>query len=80
MESAVRFLKHRLKSDHTTFIGNESEYRHINDLIARTSECGESNSALIIGTAGSGKSTVSLLLKYIHLMNIQKVISLNCSR
>ncbi|XP_031630438.1 origin recognition complex subunit 4 [Contarinia nasturtii] len=58
MDLAVKFLKHRLKSDRTTFIGNESEYRHINDLITRTSECGESNSALIIGTAGSGKSTM----------------------
>lgn len=61
MELAVKFLKHRLKSDRTTFIGNESEYRHINDLITRTSECGESNSALIIGPAGSGKSTVCLI-------------------
>lgn len=65
MDLAVKFLKYRLKSDHTTFIGNETEYRHINDLITRTSECGESNSALIIGTAGSGKSTVTM--KYIHI-------------
>lgn len=60
MELAVQFLKHRLNSDHTTFIGNETEYRHISDLITRTSDCGESNSALIIGTAGSGKTTVRL--------------------
>lgn len=58
MDLAVKFLKHRLKSDYSTFIGNESEYRHISELISRTSECGESNSALIIGTAGSGKTTV----------------------
>lgn len=59
IELAVKFLKHRLKSDHTTFIGNESEYRLVSELISRTSECGESNSALIIGTAGSGKTMVS---------------------
>lgn len=59
MELALKFLKHRLKSDHTTFLGNDSEFRRINELITRTSDCGESNSALIIGTAGSGKTTVS---------------------
>lgn len=59
MELAVKFLKHRLTSDHTTFIGNESEFRLISELIFRTSEYGESNSALIIGTAGSGKTSVS---------------------
>lgn len=73
MELAVKFLKHRLKSDHTTFIGNEAEYRHINDLIARTSDCGESNSALIIGTAGSGKSTVRISF-FSRLIQFQKSI------
>lgn len=59
MEVAVKFLKHRLKFDHTTFIGNESEKRQIFDLILRTVEFGESNSALIIGSPGTGKTTVS---------------------
>lgn len=58
MELAVKFLRHRLKEDHTTFIGNESEKRQIRELISRTAEHGESNSALIIGSAGSGKTTV----------------------
>lgn len=74
MELAVKFLKHRLKSDHTTFLGNESEKKQILDLIMRTVDYGESNSALIIGSAGTGKTTVSasdllswLRLFFIHL-------------
>lgn len=67
MELAVKFLKHRLKSDHTTFLGNESERKQIFDLIMRTVDFGESNSALIIGSAGTGKTTVSANLIYIDL-------------
>lgn len=63
MELAVKFLKHRLKFDHTTFIGNESEKRQIFDLISRTVEFGESNSALIIGAPGTGKTTVSAFVE-----------------
>lgn len=58
MEVAVKLLKHRLKCDHTTFVGNHTEYRQIRELISRTAEHGESNSALIIGSDGSGKTTV----------------------
>lgn len=58
MELAVKFLKHRLKSDFTTFIGNAAEYQQISELINRTCEHGESNSALVIGTEGCGKTTV----------------------
>lgn len=58
MELAVKFLKQRLRSDHTTFHGNSAEYDQIRDLVSRTSDSGESNSALVIGTAGCGKTTV----------------------
>lgn len=60
-ELAVKFLKHRLRSDHATFRGNSAEYDQIRDLVSRTSENGESNSALVIGTAGCGKTTVCKL-------------------
>lgn len=58
MELAVKCIKHRLRSEHTVFTGHATEYNQISDLISRTSEHGESNSALIIGTAGCGKTTV----------------------
>lgn len=62
MELAVKLLKHRLKSDHTTFVGHTLEFNQIKELITRTSEQGESNSALIIGPLGCGKTTVNKTL------------------
>lgn len=59
MESAVQFLKHRLRTDHSTFIGHATQHNQIKELISRTSERGESNSALVIGPIGCGKTTVS---------------------
>lgn len=70
MESAVKFLKHRLNTDHTTFIGNEPEFRQIRELISRTADYGESNSALIIGAAGSGKSTVWFIFISVIQLNL----------
>lgn len=58
MELAVQFLKHRLRTDYTTFIGHTTEYNQIKELIWRTSEHGVSNSALVIGPPGCGKTTV----------------------
>lgn len=62
VELARQFLKTRLRRDRITFKGHEAEWRQIRDLISRTIETGESNSALIIGPRGSGKSTVSQFL------------------
>lgn len=75
MELAVKFLKHRLKFDHTTFMGNESEKRQIYDLIMRTVEFGESNSALIIGSAGAGKTTVSVFNIFSMFILVPLVLS-----
>lgn len=66
MDSAVKFLKHRLRMDHTTFIGHTTEYNQIKELISRTSENGESNSALVIGPLGCGKTTVSTSNRIAH--------------
>lgn len=71
VELTRQFLKTRLRRDRITFKGHESEWRQIRDLISRTIECGESNSALIIGPRGSGKSTVSSFsFKFFNFTNI----------
>lgn len=71
VELTRQFLKTRLRRDRITFKGHESEWRQIRDLISRTIECGESNSALIIGPRGSGKSTVSCFsFKIFNFTNI----------
>lgn len=53
-----KFLKGRLQRDVTTFRGYESEWQHIRDLLSRTAEHGESNSALLLGPRGCGKTTL----------------------
>lgn len=60
MDPIKIFLRNRLVSDKTTLIGYAQESYQIKELISRTVNCGESNSALIIGPNGCGKSTVSL--------------------
>lgn len=59
LKLAKRFLVNRLLTDHTTFWGHSEEYDQIKELIARTAKYGESNSALITGPRGCGKTTVS---------------------
>lgn len=56
-----KFLKDRLLRDYHTFRGFDSERTHVKDLLLRTVETGESNSALIVGPRGSGKTTVSFV-------------------
>lgn len=60
IEFIIEFLKHRIKFDRTSFMGHSSELNQISELVARTAENGESNSALVIGPVGSGKTTVCL--------------------
>lgn len=54
-----KFLKERLQKDFTTFRGHENERENVRQLLQRTAEMGESNSLLLIGPRGSGKTTVS---------------------
>ncbi|XP_023293737.2 origin recognition complex subunit 4 [Lucilia cuprina] len=53
-----RFLKERLQKDYTTFRGHENERENVRQLLQRTAEMGESNSLLLIGPRGSGKTTL----------------------
>ncbi|XP_073845165.1 origin recognition complex subunit 4 [Musca autumnalis] len=53
-----QFLKDRLQRDYSTFRGHENERDNIRQLLQRTAEMGESNSMLLIGPRGSGKTTL----------------------
>ncbi|XP_052897245.1 origin recognition complex subunit 4 isoform X2 [Anopheles moucheti] len=57
LENTRKFLKSRLL-DRSSFHGYEEERQHIHDLLERTAEHGESNSALLLGPRGIGKSTL----------------------
>lgn len=58
VQHTQEFLLNRLRDDETTFIGQETEFATVRNLMERTVQFGESNSALIIGPPRSGKSTV----------------------
>lgn len=53
-----RCLKERLQRDYSTLLGYERERSNIAQLLQRTVETGESNSLLLIGPRGVGKTTV----------------------
>ncbi|KAL9914635.1 origin recognition complex subunit 4 [Glossina fuscipes fuscipes] len=53
-----RFLKERLQRDYTTFRGHDTERENIRQLLQRTAEMAESNSLLLIGPRGVGKTTL----------------------
>ncbi|XP_049290535.1 origin recognition complex subunit 4 isoform X2 [Anopheles funestus] len=53
-----KFLKSRLLTDRASFHGFEAERQNIHDLLERTAEHGESNSALLLGPRGIGKTTL----------------------
>lgn len=56
MDNVKELLRDRLIKDNTTLFGYSSESYQIKELMFRTVNCGESNSALIIGPKGCGKS------------------------
>lgn len=55
----VRLLLKRNILRNDTFYGYEKEYNQVLDLLKKTVEISESNSALLIGPRGAGKTTVS---------------------
>lgn len=75
LDLTKQFLISRLRDDFTTFTGYQKEFETVRNLLSRTVEYGESNSALVIGPPRSGKSTVSynniltfLIHNYIKLL------------
>lgn len=58
----VRRILKRNVIQNNVFQGYTKEHSQILDLLGKTIEIGESNSALLIGPRGAGKTTVSLLL------------------
>lgn len=57
-----KYVKMKIMRDNITFRGYEKQKQHVFDLLSRTVEVGESNSALIIGPRGCGKTTVRLFV------------------
>ncbi|XP_022228744.2 origin recognition complex subunit 4 [Drosophila obscura] len=55
---ARRFVKERLQRDYTTLRGYKEERSNVRQLLQRTAEMGESNSLLLIGPRGAGKTTL----------------------
>lgn len=56
-----RLLKHRMKTGAINiFQEYDSEIQTIRNLLLRSSEIGESNSLLVIGPRGCGKTSVSI--------------------
>lgn len=58
-----KYLKRKIMCPETKFRHHVQERLHILELVKRTVENGESNSVLLIGPRGSGKTTVRFLLK-----------------
>lgn len=59
IEMLRKFLKKQILCPETKFRHHINERAHVLDLVKRTIENGESNSLLLIGPRGSGKTTVS---------------------
>lgn len=57
-----KYLKRKIMCPETKFRHHVKERMHILELLKRTVDMGESNSALLIGPRGSGKTTVCFLL------------------
>lgn len=53
-----KYLKRKIMCPETKFRHHTKERQHVLELLKRTVECGESNSALLIGPRGSGKTTL----------------------
>lgn len=59
------------------FYGYKKEYNEVFDLLQKTVEISESNSALLIGPRGAGKTTVSQKQQFLitHALNYLSLVS-----
>lgn len=73
-------IKRKLLLPENVFRGHKKERNHLSELLQRTVEMGESNSALLIGPRGCGKTTVSFpvcgseLQVYLKLYDVLKYL------
>ncbi|XP_012274569.1 origin recognition complex subunit 4 [Orussus abietinus] len=64
-----KYLKQRIMCSETNFRGHAKERLHLLDLLKRTVETGESNSALLIAPRGSGKTMlINSILKELSVL------------
>lgn len=66
LSNTQAYILNRLRNDDTNFFGHTEEFLTVRDLLNKTVEFSESNSALIIGPPRSGKSTVSIKIHHPH--------------
>lgn len=59
MNNIRKYLKDKVLNNQE-FLGNEKERNRVLDLLQRTVEQGESNSMLLIGPKGTGKTKVTI--------------------
>ncbi|PNJ53519.1 ORC4 isoform 10, partial [Pongo abelii] len=74
LSQVQRILRERFchQSPHSNLFGVQVQYKHLSELLKRTALHGESNSVLIIGPRGSGKTMlINHALK--ELMEIEEV-------
>lgn len=76
-----KYLKMKIIEDNLSFRNHSQQKQHVQDLLSRTTESGESNSALVIGPRGAGKTTVRILnYIYISILNYcEQFIFIICS-
>lgn len=68
MNKQIKKTRSYIKSKLATkiFQRNEKEFNQIYELLRRTVENGESNSTLLIGQRGAGKTTVGLIIFFLY--------------
>lgn len=59
-----KYLKRKIMCPETKFRHHVKERLHMLELLKRTVDMGESNSALLIGPRGCGKTTVCLIYQF----------------
>lgn len=73
LQDIKRLLKHRMKCGSVNIFQEfDSEIQKIRNLLLRSSEIGESNSLLVIGPRGCGKTSVSIFKDFVFSFMLTK--------